>query len=162
MRYVPNKGYATEPMSMQKVQEIYDMREMIERSLLPNVIDNLTVEGIRCLKELLEPTEVGQDDQALNQRLIRDRKFHQLLASFSGRRIPCQMLRYLFDLLYLKYRGSLLFIHSEDPMGSQHQRIFEAVISHDPDEADKALQSRVRQIKAQALKSLGKLMAEKK
>lgn len=162
VRYEPNKGYATEPMSMQEVQEIYDMREMIERSLLPDVINNLTEEGIRRLKDLLEPAEAGEDDQALNQRLIRDREFHLVLASLSGRRIPCQMLRYLFDLLYLKYRGSLLFIHSEDPVGSQHHSIFEAVVSHDPDEADKALRDHFRQIKAQALKSLGRLMAKKK
>jgi DNA-binding GntR family transcriptional regulator len=161
VRYEPNKGYATEPMSMQEVQEIYDMREMIERSLLPDVINHLTEESIRRLKELLAWSCVEENEQALNQRLIRDREFHLVLASLSGRRIPCQMLRYLFDLLYLKYRGSLLFIHSEDPVGSQHQKIFEAVISHDQEAADNALREHFRQIKAQALKSLGRLLADK-
>lgn len=159
VRYETNRGYSTEPMSMQEVQEIYDMRELIELSLLPDVIANLSEQGIRNLGELLEPKVAAEGEQALNNRLIRDKEFHLTLASLSGRRIPCQMLNYLFDLLYLKYRGSLLFIHSKDPVGSQHRIIFDAVVSHDLDEASAALRDHFTQIRAQALKALGRLMA---
>ena len=160
VRYEPNRGYSTRPMSMQEVQEIYDMRELIEVSLLPDVIANLSETGIRKLKRLLETGEEPGDEQALNRRLLRDREFHMTLAALSGKRIPCQMLDHLFDLLYLKYRASILFVHSRDPVGSQHKYIFDAVVSQDLDRAAAALRDHFRDIRAQALQALARLLAE--
>ena len=45
VRHEPNRGYFIEPMSLQEVQEIYDMREILEISLLPDVIKK---PGRRC------------------------------------------------------------------------------------------------------------------
>ncbi|GAB6144766.1 GntR family transcriptional regulator [Desulfocicer niacini] len=166
VRYEPNKGYSTEPMSMQEIAEIYDMRELIEVSLLPDVINNLNEDGIRALQALLKSRDKSEgvpsreEEPYLNERLLNDKEFHLALAGLSGRRIQVQMLRYLFDLLYLKYGGSLLFIQSKEPVGSQHQRIFNAVVSHDMEEAGKALKAHFTQIKSQALKVLGEMIAD--
>ncbi|MDA8134858.1 MAG: GntR family transcriptional regulator [Desulfobacteraceae bacterium] len=161
VRYEPNRGYSTEPMSIQEVQEIYDMRELIEVSLLPDVIANLNEDGIKNLRVLLHTVEKSDEESYLNECLLKDKEFHLTLASLSRRKIQVQMLRYLFDLLYLKYRAGLLFIQSEDPVGSQHRNIFEAVVSHDTEEACKAMKAHFVKIKFQALKSLGRMMAEK-
>lgn len=159
VKYEPNKGYSTEPMSMQEVQEIYDMRELIELSLLPDVINNLNEEGIMTLQSLLTVVPESDDESFLNAQLMKDKEFHLTLASLSGRKIQLQMLQYLFDLLYLKYRGSLLFIRSKDPVGSEHQNIFNAVVSHDLEEARRAMKDHFSKIKTQALKALGQMIA---
>ncbi|MCG8634330.1 MAG: GntR family transcriptional regulator [Desulfobacterales bacterium] len=159
VRYEPNKGYATEPMSMQEVQEIYDLRELIEISLLPDVIANLTETGITNLKSLLTVPDGVAGETVPNEQLLRDREFHLALAALSGRKVQIQMLRHLFDQLYLKYRGSLLFIRAKDPVGSEHQNIFNAVVSHDVDEAVAAMTDHFTRIRSQALKSLGRMIA---
>ena len=159
VRYEPNKGYSTEPMSMQEVQEIYDMRELIEMSLLPDVINNLSEDGIKKLQSLLNIKEGSDEESYLNEQIMKDREFHLTLASLSGRKIQVQMLQHLFDLLYLKYRGSLLFIRSKDPVGSQHQKIFDAVVSHDVEDARNALKEHFIRIKSQALKAFGRMIA---
>ena len=160
VRYEPNKGYSTEPMSMQEVAEIYDMRELIEMSLLPDVINNLNEDGIKKLQGLLKSRDKSNGEPYLSERLLNDKEFHLALAGLSGRKIQVQMLQYLFDLLYLKYGGSLLFIQSKDPVGSQHQGIFNAVVSHDVGEATRALKAHFTQIRFQALKALGEMIAE--
>lgn len=162
VRYEPNRGYSTEPMSMQEVQEIYDMRELIEVSLLPDVINNLSEQGIMALQSLLTVENDTDNEAFLNKHLMKDRDFHLTLASLSGRKIQIQMLNYLFDLLYLKYRGSLLFIQSKDPVGSEHQHIFNAVVSHDLDGTRQAMKDHFSKIKAQALKALGQMIAQGK
>ena len=161
VRYEPNKGYSTAPMSMQEVQEIYDLRELIEVSLLPDVIANLNEEGIRSLQKLLRFSQSSDDESCVNEQLMQDREFHLQLASLSGRKIQVQMLQHLFDLLYLKYRGSLLFIRSKDPVGSEHQNIFHAVVSHDLDNACQALKAHFAKIKSQALTALGRIIASR-
>ena len=160
VRYEPNKGYSTEPLSMQEIAEIYDMRELIETSLLPDIINKLNEDGIKRLQTLLKNRDKSNEAPYLNEQLMNDREFHLSLAELSGRKIQLQTLQYLFDLLYLKYGGSLLFIQSKDPVGSQHQRIFNAVVSHDVEEAGKALKAHFTQIKFQALKALGEMIAE--
>ena len=159
VRYEPNKGYATEPMSMQEVQEIYDLRELIEISLLPDVIANLTEDGITTLKFLLTVPDGTTKEAVPNEQLLRDKEFHLALAGLSGRKVQIQMLENLFDQLYLKYRGSLLFAQAKDPVGSEHQNIFNAVISHDVDEATIAMKDHFSKIRSQALKSLGRIIA---
>ena len=111
------------------------------------------------LKSLLTVHSGTVDEKIPNDQLLRDREFHLALAGLSGRKVQLQMLQHLFDLLYLKYRGSLLFIQSKDPVGSEHQNIFNAVVSHDVEAAITAMQGHFTKIRAQALKSLGRMIA---
>lgn len=90
-----------------------------------------------------------------------DRDFHITLASISGQKIQIQTLQNLFDLLYLKYRGSRLFDSSEIVVGSQHQMIFDAVVTIDADKATEAMKDHFKTIKAQALSSLSQILASK-
>lgn len=159
VRHEPNRGYFTEPMSLQEVQEIYEMREILEISLLPDVLRNLDEAAIRGLRDLVDAVNTATTANDLNRRILKDRDFHLMLAQISGKRIPIQMLRYLFDLLYLKYRGSLLFAAAKETVGAQHQAIFDAVISQELSSAQKAMQDHFRDVKSLALKSLGRMIA---
>ena len=87
--------------------------------------------------------------------------FHLTLASLSGRQIQLQVLRNLFDLLYLKYSGSLLFIRSKNIVGSEHQNVFDSVISRDLQKAQNALRQHFTNIKKHVLAALGQMLAEK-
>jgi len=159
VRHEPNRGYFTEPLSLREIQEIYDTREILEISLLPAVIQNLEEEGIRKLRESLEIRPADGPKSALYERLQTDRNFHLTLAALSNRRTQVQILRYLFDLLYLKYSARLLFVASEHFVGAQHRGIFDAVVSQNLKEAEAALKSHFAGVKAQALKSMGQMIA---
>jgi hypothetical protein len=68
------------------------------------------------------------------------------------------MLEILFDLLYLKYRGSLLFVASETVVGSQYQTIFDAVVSRDLARASLAMGNRFAIVKDRALTTLSRIL----
>ncbi len=157
VRHEPNRGYFTEPMSMQEVQEIYEMREILETTLLPDVIKNLDERAIHRLRELVDQVSQSGD---LNERILKDRDFHLTLAEISGKRVPLQVLRYLFDLLYLKYSASLFFAAAKETVGAQHHAIYDAIISQELSIARKAMQDHFREVKGLALKSLGRIMAQ--
>jgi len=160
VRREPNRGYFTEPISLKEIQEIYDTREMIEISLLPDIMNNLEEDGITKLRDSLEIEPVGNSKSELYDRLKIDRKFHLTLASLSNHKTQVQILRYLFDLLYLKYSASLSFVASERFVGAQHQTIFDAVVSHNLKEAQEAFKSHFSSVKAHVLKSLGQMIAK--
>ena len=161
VRHEPNRGYYTESISIQEVKEIYELREVIELSLLPEVVANLSEKGIRQLRDVFQAHLKAADDLYLNERLIKDMEFHLTLASLSGRQIQLQVLRNLFDLLYLKYSGSLLFIRSKKIVGSEHQNIYDSVISRDLQKAQKALKQHFVNIKKHVLAALCQIFAGK-
>ena len=159
VRHEPNRGYSTEPMSLQEVQEIYEMREVLEISLLPDVVKNLDEVAIRRLRQLVDAVNSAKAANDLNRRILKVRDFHLTLAKISGKRIPVQLLQYLFDLLYLKYGGSLLFAAAKETVGAQHHAIFDAVISQELSRAQKAMRDHFRDVKTLALKALGRIIA---
>jgi len=160
VRHEPNRGYFTEPMSLQEVQEIYDTRELLEISLMPDIMKNLDEDAIRRLRRLVDAVDTAKAASDLERRIAKDREFHLTLAEISGKRIPVQMLRHLFDLLYLKYGGSLLFASAKDAVGAQHHAIFDAVISQDLATAQAAMRDHFRNVKGLALKALGRIIAD--
>lgn len=160
VKHEPNRGYYIEPLSLREIKEIYELRETIEISLLPKVIDNLDIENINKLNDILRRNDTEKLD--LNTRLIMDRDFHITLSSISKQKIQIQILRNLFDLLYLKYRGSRLFHSSEITVGSQHQMIFDAVVTRDLDKAADAMKTHFQTIRPLALSSLSQILAGKK
>jgi DNA-binding GntR family transcriptional regulator len=156
-----NRGYFTAPMSIQEVEEIYELRELLEVSLLPAVLYNLNGASLKKLRSILIDDKSISQASYLNQKLLKDREFHLAIASLSGRKTQLQILEYLFDLLYLKYRGGLLFVASEKTVGSLHEDLLEALESRDLKLTRQEMKKHFRIIKKHALKALNSMMVEK-
>jgi DNA-binding GntR family transcriptional regulator len=161
VRREPNRGYFTEPISLKEVREIYEMRELVELSLLPKIIENLDESGILKLKQALEEHRNASSRVYLNERLLKDMDFHLTLASLSGCTVQQKVLKDLFDLLYLKYRGSILFVNFMDTVDTAHRDIFEAVTGRDADRAHQVLADHIKEVKRHVLEGLSRMIAEK-
>lgn len=161
VRHEPNRGYFTEPISLQEVEEIYELREVIEVSLLSESLKRLDETHLTRLGGLLNNDETATREVVLNERLRKDREFHLTLAGISGRKIQVQVLEHLFDLLYLKYSGSLIFVASERVVGSQHQAVLEAIATRDVKKARQAMCTHFRVVKKHALESLKQVLASR-
>jgi len=161
VRREPNRGYFTEPISLKEVKEIYEMRELVELSLLPKIVENLDEAGILKLKQALEEHRNASSRVYLNERLLKDMDFHLVLASLSGCSVQQKVLKDLFDLLYLKYRGSILFVNFMDTVDTVHRDIFDAVTRRDTDQAQKVLSAHIKDVQRHVLEGLGRMIAEK-
>jgi DNA-binding GntR family transcriptional regulator len=87
--------------------------------------------------------------------------FHLSLAALSGNRVQHQALRLLFDLLYLKYGGNILFSTSMDRADSAHKALFSHLCDNNLAAAQQVLADHIRQVKKHVLSGLERLMAEK-
>jgi len=162
VRREPNRGYFTEPISLKEVKEIYEMRELVELSLLPEIIEKLDESGILRLKKALHEHRNASSRVYLNERLLKDMDFHMTLASLSGRAVQQKILKDLFDLLYLKYRGSILFVNFMDTVDTAHDNIFKAVTRRDHQKAHQVLSGHITDVKRHVLEGLSRMIAEKK
>jgi len=161
VRHERHRGYYTEPISIQEVEEIYDFREQIELALLPRTIAYLDGPGLKKLETALEAHLEASREFYLHDRLVKDMEFHLTLASLSGNRVQQQALRILFDLLYLKYGGNLLFSTSLDKADTAHKELFSRIREGDQDGARSILSHHIQRVKNHVLNGLERLMEEK-
>lgn len=165
-----NRGYYTEPISVKEIQEIYEFRELIEVSLLADSIANLDQQGKQRLREAFEASVVTPSNTYVSQRASKDVRFHMTLAELSQNQTQTRALGHLFDLLYLKYGGDILFSQYMKPddfaahiasTASCHQQIFDAVLAKDLESAKKALTHHIRAVKVDVLNGLQRMLEDK-
>ncbi len=150
----PNRGYYTAPIHVQEVEEIYDLRELIECDLLSKSIIQMDDDGLNRLKAALDDHLKASKDVYLYDRLQKDMQFHLTLAALSNCSLQLQALKNLFDLLYLKYGGNFLFSTSMDSADTDHHILFGHIQSRDRKKAKKVLSSHIRKVKRHVLQDV--------
>lgn len=161
VRHEPNRGYHAAPIDIIEVEESYDLRILIETSLLDATLKRLEPEGMARLQAAAEAHEQSAGQQPLNQRLLKDMEFHLVLASLSGCGVQQKVLRDLFDILYLKYRTSYLFITSMDTAAEEHRHLLTAIANGDLGGARKVLAEHIDHVKHHVLEGLKQMLAQK-
>jgi DNA-binding GntR family transcriptional regulator len=162
VRHEPNRGYYTENISLEEITEIYEFRELIEVSLLPKTIASITKKGLSKLKKALDNHLDAVRDIYLKDRLLKDMEFHLMLANLSGNQLQINTLKSLFDLLYLKYRGNILFITPMETVDSEHIKLYENIDGGNLEPAQKILGQHISNVKKHAILSIERMNREKK
>ncbi|WP_457552800.1 GntR family transcriptional regulator [Desulfobacula sp.] len=161
VRHEPNRGYYTENISLREITEIYEFRELIETSLLSGTIARIDKTGLKTLKNALNSHLEAVRDIYLKERLLKDMEFHLVLAGLSGCTIQFNTLKSLFDLLYLKYRGNILFITPMETVDSEHIKLYDCIAGANRDGAITILSQHISNVKNHAIISINRMDREK-
>jgi DNA-binding GntR family transcriptional regulator len=153
-----NRGFCMTPFSIKEIEEIYEMRELIEPSLVRATIHNISKDGLGKLKAALHEHQAAERELFLKDRLFKNREFHLTLASLSGKETQIRILENLFDILFLKY--SNLPRTSLTATDQEHQEIYDTVAVRSVERAQSVLKNHVTNVKVQVLTSVRKMLAE--
>jgi DNA-binding GntR family transcriptional regulator len=154
-----NRGFHITPFSIEEIEEVYEMRELLEPSLLRATIENLKKESITDLKKAMEAHLAAERDFHLRERLFKNKEFHMTLASLSGKETQIRMLKNLFDILFLKY-GGLPPSASLSSTDQEHQEIYDSIAMRSLDRAQRVLKNHITNVKIQFLSSVRKMLEE--
>ena len=160
VRHEPNRGYSMAPFSIKEVEELYEIRELIEPSLVPAAIEKIDKKGLSDLKEALEAHLSAEREFYLKERLFRNREFHMTLASLSGKATQIRILQNVFDMIFLKYGGNYFPISSLSATDQAHQEIYDAVALRSLERAQSVLKNHLTNVKIQVMNSIKKILAE--
>jgi DNA-binding GntR family transcriptional regulator len=159
VRHEPNRGYYTAPINLKEVEEIYELRELIELDLLGKTMKRIDSGDLNRLREALEAHLKAAREIYLYDRLLKDMEFHLTLASLSHCRIQQQILKNLFDLLYLKYGGKFLFSTSMESADCDHKDLFECIRNQNAAGAGQVLARHIQRVKKHVLHGVEKMIA---
>src|SRR4030042_1600963 len=160
VRHEPNCGYSMAPFSLKEIEELYEIRELIEPSLVPAAIERIDKKGLNELKAALEAHFSAEREFYLKERLFKNREFHMTLASLSGKATQIRILQNVFDMLFLKYGGNYFPISSLSATDQAHQEIYDAVALRSLERAQSVLKNHLTNVKIQVMTSIKKILAE--
>jgi len=156
----PNRGYSMAPFSLQELEELYELRELIEPSLIPATVEHIDKKGLARLKVALDAHLSAEREFYLKERLFRNRDFHMTLASLSGRETQIRILQNVFDMLFLKYGGNYFPTASLTSTDQEHQEVYDAIALRSLERAQSVLKNHLTNVKVQVLSSVRKILAE--
>ena len=149
------RGALVPELSVTEIQEIYDLRLMIEPYLLREATTRMTPAHIAELREIVERSRRAED-VALWAGLNVD--FHRTLYRFAERPLAMQVLENLLVRAdrYLKMQR-FLSAETQSESDAQHQRILEFVAASDTDAAAGALRDHIAWNAGDVLNTIGGL-----
>jgi len=160
VQHETNRGYSMAPFSLKEIEELYEIRELIEPSLVSAAIERIDKNGLSELKTALEAHLAAEREFYLKERLFKNREFHMTLASLSGKTTQIRILQNVFDMLFLKYGGNYFPISSLSATDQAHQEIYDAVALRSLERAQSVLKNHLTNVKIQVMTSIKKILAE--
>lgn len=162
VQHVANRGYVMAPFSLREIEELYELRELIEPSLVPATIERIDKQGLIQLKAAHDAHLAAERDFHLTERLFKNRDFHMTLASLSGKTTQIRILQNIFDMLFLKYGGNYFPISSLSATDQAHQEIYDAVAVRSLERAQSILKNHLTNVKIQVMTGIKKVLDEQK
>jgi DNA-binding GntR family transcriptional regulator len=94
---VPHKGVQVIALSAQDLEDIYQMRELLEGLAAELAAGRITPEELARMRALLPETFVNTRPESVERAREANREFHDIAIQASGRRFLVQTLRQIWD-----------------------------------------------------------------
>jgi DNA-binding GntR family transcriptional regulator len=122
----PRSGYFVTRITLKQLQDMLELREILELAAVERAVTRITDEQIAQL-ESVHQGDTGDDDESRDRYASENRRFHCLIARASGNKELEKMLGHLHDRLV---RFMVLY-RDEKPMEWRHARLIDALRTRD-------------------------------
>ena len=140
---MPRKGVIVKPVSLDEVMHIIEVRLLTETYCVRLVAERATEADIAELEDIL--TRAGQWIRVHNveQMMLSDQAFHNVLARIAGNSVLSGILRRLHDRSLRFWFISLKTVGRHNHVQDQHESILAAIRKHDAPRAESAMRSHI-------------------
>jgi DNA-binding GntR family transcriptional regulator len=149
---VPNSGFFVCELSFKEAEDCFELRRLIESYAIKRIIQNITEEEIKLIKQNLEETARYTNGQDIEKTIQLETEFHNILYEATKSKKIFSILSTLQDQLHI-YRS----IASRTKGGTrvsfeEHMKIIEAIEKRDELKAKFLVRRHIDHAKKRALK----------
>jgi DNA-binding GntR family transcriptional regulator len=159
VRPVPRRGYLVTPITIKDVQDLFDLRAVIEPALCRLAVGRIDVAQLRTMES---PPVGSEHPDRRGEHLEWNHRFHTFFASGSGNTLGADMLS---DLLRRATRVTYLGLYAGAPPAAQieagrkesrkeHSAMLSALARGDPDEVERLVRKHVETSRRLVLSAL--------
>ncbi len=153
VRHIPSRGTFVEDLTVQDIEEIFQIRILLEVSALKNAIAEVTDEELDSLeKELLDLSEERIQEKKIKEDYFRsDRALHTMIMRYSRNSRMISFHRHIEAQMERLRRVSSLTPMRLSKSRQEHQSLISALRSRDLDRATDALLIHLNNVKESSL-----------
>ncbi len=150
---VPNKGYSVAPISIQHIQERYQVRLLLEEFTVQEVCGKREPQFLAKIEALAHVTAKLGDRESCLQFIDSNRDFHLTIAELAGNQCVANVLS---DVMNELARVGYLTVNHEDDLVAreEHARIVEAIMKGERAMARQAIHDHIQGSKDRILKAI--------
>jgi DNA-binding GntR family transcriptional regulator len=150
---VPRVGYFTSRLTVKEIQDLFELRTILESSAVRLAASRITTEEQRQLREMHGAYVMG-DDRTYLPWLQYNRQFHLQIAAATHNHELTDSLGHLLDRLQ-RVHWAVLDLIPFPPVGVQsHERVLQALEGRDAVRAEEAVVGHIRASRDAALKNI--------
>ena len=123
---------------------------------MENILARIDPAGWQKLYKALDDHKTALEKNLLNQILLADIAFHTTMAGISIGKSGENMVKHLFELLYLKNRDTILYSSPKERFLSHHHRILEHLKKQDAKAAKKLLTQHIMEVRQTLISNMQK------
>ena len=132
LRRVPGKGWCTIPLTLNDIEEIFDLKELLEAHAAYKAAQNLTPEGADALLSVMAEMEEAATNGDQEAEMAVDRRYHDLVLSIAGNSRLTEFDRRLDSQWYPLRKGFITLQGGMKISCEEHRLITEAIVARDP------------------------------
>ena len=136
----PHAGFYAAQVTLKQLRDMLEMREILEIAAVERAVKRITAEQIEAL-EKVHVGYAGDDDTERERYLYENKQFHYLIALASGNQMLADTLQHLHDRL----AHFLVFVHTGDEIEKRHQRLIDALRTHNTELAKQTILNEVNE-----------------
>ena len=106
VKYVPNKGYFVGEITETEVRQLYQAREALEVSVVPAVIQNFNSGKMDEIRQIFRKRRDVKRPR--REVILEDTLFHLTIVRCADNDVINNLLKHVFEQVYLKYRPEYL------------------------------------------------------
>jgi DNA-binding GntR family transcriptional regulator len=147
---VPRRGYIVAPISIQDVQQILNLRMILEPAAAELAAQHATAEQLRQLRRLAQRGEAQRDPNAFSL----DRAFHLAVAEASGNPRLARYVSTVLEEVERVYNVCEGVNGSPRPGQDRHPALVEAIMKNDPKLAREIMETVIQDARTRVLELL--------
>ncbi|MBX5489870.1 MAG: GntR family transcriptional regulator [Chloroflexi bacterium] len=154
VQVLPRRGYLVAPVTLRDVQEVYQLRLLLETAAAELAAEHITEEQLRRLKALVAVRYTYRDRASYGRFLRANREFHVAVAEASGnRRLAAFVGKLLEDMERILHLG-LDLRDSADEMAAEHAELVDALLRGDGALARQVVTAQLQSSRKRVLEAL--------
>ncbi|MCD6152356.1 MAG: GntR family transcriptional regulator, partial [Syntrophobacterales bacterium] len=126
VKYVPNKGYFVGEITETEVRQLYQAREALEVSVVPAVIQNFNSGKMDEIRQIFRKRRDAKRPR--REVLLEDTLFHLTIVRCANNDVIYNLLEYVFEQVYLKYRPEYLTDDRIKVLIKEHRALLDSLM----------------------------------
>jgi DNA-binding GntR family transcriptional regulator len=122
-----NRGYFVTEISEKEAEDLLEARHILEEYSIKKLIETYSEKKVKYLEKVLKQLKDYRPHSYTKKRLFMDAAFHVSIAEMAGNQIVKELLNFIYEKIYLRYRTERIPFNRMDEADIEHTLLLNSI-----------------------------------